>query len=357
MYTECPNCHTVFRISEELLAVADGKVRCGQCRAVFNAREQLNEEIPGLDADSGRISESSAAAAQVSQEPVEPLDLDLDLDALAEDDGESSTMAVQQSEALSIALDELADLDEAATKPGRSEPLDVSLDLADDNVSLSTENLDNGDDRARSGDSSLPELSELEPLEESSSSFAASEPAAMNPADYVQQELAADKPKRRVLANAAWLLSVVLLVTVLIGQYLYFNRASLAQYGAVRPALTAVCAVVSLIKPCQVPERRDVAAIALVEREVRSHPGQAGALLITATLVSRAEFVQPYPKLELRFYDINRNLLAWRRFEPQEYVLDKAAIAAGMIPDKPVQARLEIVDPGPEAVNFEFDFR
>jgi predicted Zn finger-like uncharacterized protein len=38
MQTECPNCHTVFRITAAQLEMAHGMVRCGFCKEVFDAR-------------------------------------------------------------------------------------------------------------------------------------------------------------------------------------------------------------------------------------------------------------------------------------------------------------------------------
>ncbi len=37
MLTECPHCHTVFRVDPSFLEQADGQVRCGHCRAIFTA--------------------------------------------------------------------------------------------------------------------------------------------------------------------------------------------------------------------------------------------------------------------------------------------------------------------------------
>lgn len=37
MQTECPHCHTVFRLSEQDLEQAEGQVRCGHCLAIFTA--------------------------------------------------------------------------------------------------------------------------------------------------------------------------------------------------------------------------------------------------------------------------------------------------------------------------------
>jgi predicted Zn finger-like uncharacterized protein len=37
MQTQCPHCHTLFRITDAQLAMAEGRVRCGFCKQVFDA--------------------------------------------------------------------------------------------------------------------------------------------------------------------------------------------------------------------------------------------------------------------------------------------------------------------------------
>ncbi len=44
MYTKCPECNSVFRISTELLEMADGLVRCGICDEIFNGTDHLHED-------------------------------------------------------------------------------------------------------------------------------------------------------------------------------------------------------------------------------------------------------------------------------------------------------------------------
>lgn len=44
--TQCPECSTRFKVSEEQLGAHDGLVRCGRCHEVFNAREYMQEEEP-----------------------------------------------------------------------------------------------------------------------------------------------------------------------------------------------------------------------------------------------------------------------------------------------------------------------
>lgn len=44
MQTKCPHCNTLFRITEAQLDMADGMVRCGFCKQVFDARA-VNDSI------------------------------------------------------------------------------------------------------------------------------------------------------------------------------------------------------------------------------------------------------------------------------------------------------------------------
>jgi predicted Zn finger-like uncharacterized protein len=41
LFTRCPGCKTIFRVTESQLGLRGGQVRCGHCRTVFNGREEL----------------------------------------------------------------------------------------------------------------------------------------------------------------------------------------------------------------------------------------------------------------------------------------------------------------------------
>ena len=45
MITTCPGCRTAFRITQEQLATREGRVRCGKCATIFDAREVLQTEL------------------------------------------------------------------------------------------------------------------------------------------------------------------------------------------------------------------------------------------------------------------------------------------------------------------------
>lgn len=63
MNTQCPHCRTVFRIGQAQLDAATGRVRCGHCRRVFDARARLQKELP-LQQDGGKAGHAAAGDRQ-----------------------------------------------------------------------------------------------------------------------------------------------------------------------------------------------------------------------------------------------------------------------------------------------------
>ncbi len=46
MYTQCPECLTIYKVGAAELAEGHGSVRCGHCAAVFDALRTLTEQLP-----------------------------------------------------------------------------------------------------------------------------------------------------------------------------------------------------------------------------------------------------------------------------------------------------------------------
>lgn len=101
MYTQCPECGTVFRVTARTLRTAQGQVRCGICSLRFNALESLSEqpaprpaetttfddtitveELPGAefielsDGEAGEDEALTASPASTAGRAPEPPDLD-----------------------------------------------------------------------------------------------------------------------------------------------------------------------------------------------------------------------------------------------------------------------------------------
>jgi predicted Zn finger-like uncharacterized protein len=73
--TQCPECHTAFKVSPEHLAVANGWVRCGRCGGVFEALLHLESEDAQEVADGhdfNAVSASTAAQTAVARSAENP---------------------------------------------------------------------------------------------------------------------------------------------------------------------------------------------------------------------------------------------------------------------------------------------
>jgi predicted Zn finger-like uncharacterized protein len=146
---------------------------------------------------------------------------------------------------------------------------------------------------------------------------------------------------------------IVGFMVLLLGlQWTYFNRDKLAAHDPWRSKMEWFCEVIR----CDLPMRVDLANIGIVERDVRKHPVAENALLINVTFENRAEFVQSYPLFEVSFTDKSGSPVAMRRFSTAEYLDNDIDTESGMPPQSPVQVVLEVIDPGAEAVSFQFGF-
>ena len=68
MQTECPHCHTIFRVNSSILEPSDGQVRCGHCLAIFvvdKPYDSVNEEAnPEIEFQNFNLEEENIEASQ-----------------------------------------------------------------------------------------------------------------------------------------------------------------------------------------------------------------------------------------------------------------------------------------------------
>ncbi len=64
MYTKCPECSAIFRVTTEQLNIADGLVRCGICDSVFNGHENIQEDEQAAEQEANQ----SEAPEQLNEE-------------------------------------------------------------------------------------------------------------------------------------------------------------------------------------------------------------------------------------------------------------------------------------------------
>lgn len=148
-----------------------------------------------------------------------------------------------------------------------------------------------------------------------------------------------------------WGSGILLMLAALTMQYIYYHRIPFAQEPSLRPLLARMC----LITGCQLPAQRDLSRIELGKHLVQVHPRYVGSLLITANLVNRADFAQPFPIVEVVMTDLEQKQVARRRFMPGEYLIGGNG-QRDLPPSTEVPLMLEVLDPGNNAVGFEFNF-
>ncbi|MWV15619.1 DUF3426 domain-containing protein [Pseudomonas sp. L-22-4S-12] len=416
--TQCPHCRTSFRISRAQLGAAHGAVRCGACMHVFNAAQQLlvdqtrakpaTEPTPPATARPAAATPAAAPAAQPKTVPApapspdkpaappkqsvdtlwihDDLDLDnLDLDEELAKLEEQEMQLSQAFVALKPASEDGADLLKAREEP--RDPLNEdwaeSLLHDDKPAALSITPPRTGAPAAEAPEPAAPSapLERKEPslhAERDEDEFA--EPAAEQPSDSDYAPAGGrSKPERNEPALRddsllsleeeplqldwqearkpwgrwiGWGLLNLLAAGALTSQYVAYHFEELARQDQYRPWFEQLCPEIG----CVLPSKVDIEQIKSSNLVVRSHPEFRDSLVVDAIIYNRAPFAQPFPLLELRFADLNGQLLASRRFKPGEYLGGELAGQAEMPPQTPIHVSLEILDPGTKAVNYSLSF-
>ena len=158
------------------------------------------------------------------------------------------------------------------------------------------------------------------------------------------------QPSPSLLSTLLWSLAILFLGLTLVLEYAWFHRDQLAQLPQVQPWIKRLCQHVD----CKLAALRDPTQVELLSRNVYSHPNRKQALMVSVTLVNHASFAQPYPDMKIDFSDIRGAIVAARRFHASEYL--NTQTPALLPPDQPVSFTLEIVDPGKQAMTYEFNF-
>lgn len=403
MYTQCPACNTYFRITPEQLQAAGGKVRCGECRHVFHAPDFLTDTLPTVPAvtDEGlhdepdyeqllREPQPEGAATEEASDAEEVSPLDAFLEEPAPQETVVETREDTETEtALAIDLDELfgngadnalpeareAPATEVSVVPSVAEtfaaPLPADGTYGEEDIEAllkfdpddgtadeapHTFELPWGAPLAEAAPTATPDIDTATdalvdfdlPEQALTTAHSITPTPALSPLTAMLAE--DEAPRRSLLGPLAWALGSLLLIAVLAVQYAYLNRLTFVQHAALRPLLEQLCGYTG----CQLPPRRDLAALTLLERDIRSHDRYQGALTISATLQNRAAFAQPYPAVDVVMRDLAGKVVAARRFQPQEYL--SGTVTELLAPQATAQLTLDVVDPGAEAVGFEFTF-
>ncbi|MEN8177491.1 MAG: DUF3426 domain-containing protein [Pseudomonadota bacterium] len=387
MYTQCPHCLTLFRISSEELKAAAGKARCCQCNQVFNALETLQENpvIQGastLAIPAEKIESPDSFEEQISEDSLFTDTLNLDSDQLIEIAAKEDTPPLVKAEKTNesfmikddgletepdylaagseLQMSELLDSDSAPFINTKDEPeteakvvpINQHMDADDPLEAHLTEQSTNDRDASpiaieapdTESEKHLFRFTERQKDEQHPSQVSASGPNLEIDEIFEKQ--------RTSFSSIAWGTAGLLLILLLLLQlsWQYRERVIQNEYG--RQLLTKMCNIAG----CTTPERRDTSQIFIQHRDLRGHPSKSNALLLQLSIINRADFAQPFPKLHLSLFNDREKLIAHRTFEPLEYISDPNLIDNLMQQSEPVFISMELVDPGKDVTGFKFEF-
>jgi len=163
-----------------------------------------------------------------------------------------------------------------------------------------------------------------------------------------------EPPIRHAGLTMAMVAAIVVLILGVLGQSVLFRSYQLAnQMPSLSPLLTSLCSNL----PCRYSGSIDTTKIEVRNRDMRSHPSQKNALLVSTAIVNNAPFDQPYPILAVKLFDLSGHTVATRYFKPEEYLEGLYSKFLLMESGTPVHITLAVLDPGDDAVNFEITFQ
>jgi predicted Zn finger-like uncharacterized protein len=130
-------------------------------------------------------------------------------------------------------------------------------------------------------------------------------------------------PAQRPAQLALWSVAGAVAAVVLAAQFAHFYRVELARHAPLRPYVELYCEWLD----CETEPPPDVNRIDF-ETSIAPHPRYVNALRLRADLVNRANYAQPFPRIEVTLTDSEGRTLARRAFEASRYLAHAAVEAA-----------------------------
>ncbi len=409
MYTNCPECGTVFRISTNELRVAEGHVRCGHCSATFNAIATLADELPPTitlqqltppnEPDTGVAGFPAEPEIQASppelQAPAayaplpvseDTLEFDIPEDSWSnffEVDGGKHPPAQAQTDVgtgVGSATVGQAGLHPALSAEAGGPNLDADADweallaeVQDDEASPKPVYVISEEPAEKPAEEPvLPEPSWDDPLPGRTrlparlpADFAANLPGAMEVAPEPGPdpgELAADHrpflweppaPPAAVRSSRHWAYTAgsVLLALLLLIQVLHRQRDELAT----SPTLTAVLQRTYAALGLPLWPAWDLQAYELRNKVAESNRSNPGALDILARIAVVGNEPVGLPLVRVTLLDRLSRPLGSRVFQPEEYIRGNSPPGQVVKPGTQIPVEISLKDPGTDALGFDVD--
>ncbi|HZW20089.1 DUF3426 domain-containing protein [Noviherbaspirillum sp.] len=363
--TQCPHCHTTFRVAHDQLKLRAGLVRCGACKQIFNGIENLlRPEDLEQQAPKAPAPEPKPSPAPAPEEKAQPLpSVDFDLGDLSDLDPEPeprpSPRPVERpfpdSSDTTLAEAEREELEAAG--PATPEPKDDPLlrmtlmDFAHDRREPVVEDNAQGADPETAIehdpiDQAIDDL-ESKPWRREQDEAAQSEGDALDQAEAADYELPGfvkqARRKQRIghALRIFMLTASVFLLLGLLGQGTYVFRDQIAAWiPQSKPLLDEACARIG----CQVGLPAHIESVSVESSELQTLAADSNTFALTVLLRNHGATAQSWPNIELTLNDNNEKPLARRVFLPREYLAEPSDARKGFSAhsEQPVKIHFEL---------------
>ena len=284
--TSCPACETQFLLSTEHLKAHRGKVQCGHCEHIFNAKNRLTE-----------ISDDIHSPAEYQ--------------ASIESHDSAITQAIDEkpiSEVLNVALGAVPNLDNLD---------DLEVDKKSNDAFIGNTNIE-----------SQPDIIEVYDVDQINAPIYI---------DDLSTNPRFDKPKTKV---SVWLLLFGLILAILAGlQSIYYMRTSLAaDYPQFKPYLVQACAQLQ----CEINLPKNLDFFALDDSDMQEDFEHKDVIKFSSLLINNAPYAQTYPNIELTLTDTADQPVLRRLIKPSEYLANSTNAASGIDSREEMRINLSI---------------
>jgi predicted Zn finger-like uncharacterized protein len=325
LYTRCPTCKTVFRTHDAQLAMQSGRVRCGQCRMVFDGRAHLVDLMPerSVAVDDEREYGPPTVTLRTS-DALEPVATERHA-AMADDGVEETGEHGDTSK-------------QSAPEGAEREPADP---LAADTATRVI---------AHPATGYVPP--ETDAAASSDAPAGAAQPTAGD--DVVRYDWRQGPPRKTERPAVRWALRIaaVVLVLLLAGQAVFqFRHAIAANFPQLRPNLVVACAAVG----CTIDPVRRRDEITIESHDLQADPAHQGLLILQVTLRNHAASPVAFPYLDLEILDLAGQAQVRRALAPVEYAGGAADFTRGMPANAEWNVKLFIDASGIAARGYNLD--
>ncbi len=288
--TSCPACETQFLLTKEHLKAYKGKVQCGNCEHIFNAKNRLTEVSDDVH---------SAAEYQAS---------------LNNDVNETITIADEMpiDTVLSNVLQgvDLVSAPNETNKPNESNKAAQAAFFNESNIDTSSE---------------LVKTYESEPIHE---------PIVI---DDLTTDLRFSKPKQK---TSYWLILFSLLLAILAGaQTIYAMRTQIAaEHPQFKPLLLQACAALQ----CEIALPKNLDLLTIDDSDMQEDESHENVIKFSSLLMNNANYAQAYPNIELTLTAADDQPVLRRLIKPSEYLKANSDAVAGITAREEVRINLAI---------------